>query len=235
VKYHVFALILALCRAQIITDQIRQWSSSCYSAYHYLIGLVIIWAQHAAKIRAKSLIVSGKNFFSHRAPMQWNGSFWPKYHTILWKIDSILKNKACSSILLKESNYRPYRVCIGCSVNNWLKVWVCKLSFLKRHPSIQKSKILKYRSLIAVKEKKTPSVGYTPAHWLMQYRKKNDPNSRLSMELNCRPQLGLFELNCWNFEQFLSIYTSTTFVRWASQTDIILFNFSAGWHIKRLE
>jgi hypothetical protein len=51
--------------------------------------------------------------------MQCNGSFWPKYHPILSKIDSILKNKACSSILLRELNYCPYRVCIGCSVNGF--------------------------------------------------------------------------------------------------------------------
>jgi hypothetical protein len=27
---------------------------------------------------AKSLFVPEKNYYNHRAPMQWNGSFWPK-------------------------------------------------------------------------------------------------------------------------------------------------------------
>jgi hypothetical protein len=66
-------------------------------------------------------------------------------------IDPILKNKACCSILIKESSYHPDRVSDGSAVNNLLKLWVCKLSFLKRHPSIQKSKIMKQRALIAVK------------------------------------------------------------------------------------
>jgi hypothetical protein len=56
VKYPFFAPILAVFRAQAITNPIRQWSSSCYSAYHWLIGLLIARARHTAKIGAKSLI-----------------------------------------------------------------------------------------------------------------------------------------------------------------------------------
>ena len=105
-----------------------------------------------AKIGAKSLIVSEKNFFNPRAPMQWIGSFWPKISpNVAFRQASLIwysRKKACCSILLKESNYRPDRVCMDCTVNNLLKLWVCKLSFLKRHPSIQKSKILKHRALL---------------------------------------------------------------------------------------
>jgi hypothetical protein len=67
VKHPFFAPILAVCRARAITNPIRQWSSSCYSAYHWLIGLVIVRAQHTAKIGAKSLLVSKKTilFITH--------------------------------------------------------------------------------------------------------------------------------------------------------------------------
>jgi hypothetical protein len=40
---------------------------------------------------------------------------------------------------------------MGCTVNNLLKLWVCKLSFLKRHPSVQKAKNMKYCALIGTK------------------------------------------------------------------------------------
>jgi hypothetical protein len=73
--------------------------------------------------------------------------FRRKSYLLASLIDPILNNKGCCSILIKESNYRPDRV-YGCTVNNLQKLWVSKLSFLKRHPSIQKSKILKYRALL---------------------------------------------------------------------------------------
>jgi hypothetical protein len=57
-----FAPILAVCRARAITNPIRQWSSSCYSAYHWLIGLVISRARHTAKMGAKSLTEQKKTF-----------------------------------------------------------------------------------------------------------------------------------------------------------------------------
>jgi hypothetical protein len=74
-------------------------------------------------------------------------------------IDLTFKTKECHSILIKDSNYRPFRVSDGSTVNNLLKLWVCKLSFLKRHPSVQKSKILKYRELLQWKEKELFPVG----------------------------------------------------------------------------
>jgi hypothetical protein len=118
-----------------------------------MVGLVIVRARHTAKIRAKSLIISEKNYCNHRALMQWNGSFWPKFYLPASLTDRILKTKACCSILLKESNYRPYRVCDGLYCWYVLKLWLCKLSFLKRHPSNQKSKILNHRALLQWKEK----------------------------------------------------------------------------------
>jgi hypothetical protein len=46
--------------------------------------------------------------------MQWNGSFWPKISTIFaFRLDRLIRYssiKECNSILLKDSNYRPYRV-----------------------------------------------------------------------------------------------------------------------------
>jgi hypothetical protein len=106
---------------------------------------------------AKSLIVSEKNFFNHRAPMQWKSSFCRKSALFLppgyinWS--DTQASKRAIHFYLEESNYRTYWVCDGCSVNILLKLWVCKLSFLKRHPSIQKSKILKHRALLQWKKK----------------------------------------------------------------------------------
>jgi hypothetical protein len=93
---------------------------------------------------AKSLIVSGKNYLNHCAPMQWNGRFWPKFHHIftLRLVGSIrysTTNHAVHSYLRKRTTAQAEYV-MGCTVNNLLKLWVCKLSFLKRHPSIQKAK-----------------------------------------------------------------------------------------------
>jgi hypothetical protein len=57
-----------------------------------IVGIVtIIRARHSAKIRAKSLIVSEKSFFNHRAPMQLNGSFGPKINLPASLIGPILK------------------------------------------------------------------------------------------------------------------------------------------------
>jgi hypothetical protein len=159
---------------------------------------------------AKSLNVSEKNYFNHRAPMQWNGSFWPKISPIFafWLQRSMRysKNKACCSFLLKESNYRPDRVSMGCTVNNVQKVWVYKLSFLKSHPSLQKGK--KWNNAHFFSEKgNIPSVDSTPPHWLIQYRVSNVWNYRLSMDSNCRPQYKSFKLKLLKIWAILSIYT----------------------------
>jgi hypothetical protein len=78
VEYLFFAQILALCRPINVTNPIRQLYTLLYSTYSCLIGLVKLIGGHSAMNFAKSLIVSGKNYFNHCAPMQKNGSFWPK-------------------------------------------------------------------------------------------------------------------------------------------------------------
>jgi hypothetical protein len=60
VKYHVFAIILALCRSINLTNPIRQLYTSVYSAYSCLIGLVKLIGGHSAMNLAKALIVSKK-------------------------------------------------------------------------------------------------------------------------------------------------------------------------------
>jgi hypothetical protein len=120
-----------------------------------MVRLVIIQARHSAKIRAKSLIVSEKNFINQIiAHLCSEMALFGRKSTFrqAWFI-RYSRIKACYSILLKESNYRPDRVSDGSTVNNMLKLWVCRLSFLKRHPSVQKSKTLKHRALLQWKEK----------------------------------------------------------------------------------
>jgi hypothetical protein len=70
VKYHVSAIILALCRSIQSTDPIRQLYTSVYFAYSCLIGSVDLIGGHSAMNLAKSLIVSGKDYCNHHAPMQ---------------------------------------------------------------------------------------------------------------------------------------------------------------------
>jgi hypothetical protein len=56
---------------------------------------------------------------------------------------------------------------------------------------------MKQRALIAVKDETSAhliQIGTTPSTQKYRQWVKNDPNFRLSMELNCRPQLKSFEL-----------------------------------------
>jgi hypothetical protein len=53
VKYYSFAKQLALCRAQIITNPIRQLYSLSYCVYSCLIGLVDLTARPSAMNLAK--------------------------------------------------------------------------------------------------------------------------------------------------------------------------------------
>jgi hypothetical protein len=78
VEYLFFAWILALCRPINLTNPIRQLYTLVYSAYSCLIGLVVLICRLSAMNLAKSLIVLKNNYLNHRAPMQWNGRFWPK-------------------------------------------------------------------------------------------------------------------------------------------------------------
>jgi hypothetical protein len=70
VKYPVFARILALWRARVITIPTIHMGSLHTTTPMCMAGMLIIRARLSAKIRAKSLIVSEKNYFNHRAPMQ---------------------------------------------------------------------------------------------------------------------------------------------------------------------
>jgi hypothetical protein len=70
VKYLFFAQNLALCRPINLTNPIRQFYTSVYSAYSCLIGLVDLIGGHSAMNLAKSIIVSEENYFNHRTPMQ---------------------------------------------------------------------------------------------------------------------------------------------------------------------
>jgi hypothetical protein len=71
VDYLFFARILALCRARVITiPTIHMGSLHSNITPMRIVGIVITRARHSAKIRAKSLIISEKNYFNHRAPMQ---------------------------------------------------------------------------------------------------------------------------------------------------------------------
>jgi hypothetical protein len=115
VEYLFFAQILALCRARVITIPTIRMGSLHTITTMCMVGMVIIRARHSAKIRAKSLIVSEKKHFNHCAPMQRNGSFCRKSYLPASLIDPILKSKACYSILIKDSNYRPQRVSVWLS------------------------------------------------------------------------------------------------------------------------
>jgi hypothetical protein len=113
VEYHVFAIILALCRSIQSTNPIRQLYTSGYSAYSCLIGLVDLIGGHSALNLAKSPIVSKKSFFNHRAPMQWNGSFCRKSYLPASLLHPILHIKACCSFLLKGIELPPRRSMYG--------------------------------------------------------------------------------------------------------------------------
>jgi hypothetical protein len=70
VEYPFFARFLALCQARGITIPTIGLGSLHSIAPKPIAGIVIIRARHSAKIRAKSLIVSEKNYCNHHAPMQ---------------------------------------------------------------------------------------------------------------------------------------------------------------------
>ena len=70
-----------------------------------MVGIVLFIARLRAMNLAKSLIISEKNFFNHRAPMQWIGSFWPTISpNVAFRQASLIqysRKKACCSFLLK--------------------------------------------------------------------------------------------------------------------------------------
>jgi hypothetical protein len=70
VEYLFFAQILALCRARVKTIPTIRMGSLHSITLMRIVGIVITRARHSAKIRAKSLNVTEKNYFNHRVPMQ---------------------------------------------------------------------------------------------------------------------------------------------------------------------
>jgi hypothetical protein len=161
---------------------------------------------------AKSLIVSKKLFYSSEKTFSIIAHLCSEMavfdRNFTFRLDRQFRystKKECYSFLLKESNYRPFRVCMGCTVNNLLKLWVCKLSFLKRHPSIQKIKILKYRAVLQWKKKNLIPAG-TPRLTNQTIKRWRMLRMRgLSMESNCRPHSASFELYSCKFGRKLSI------------------------------
>jgi hypothetical protein len=120
----------------------------------------------------------GKKYCNHRAPMQWNGSFWPKISPIfafrLQRSIQYSRIKACFLILLKESNYRPYRV------SEWvLLLIICwnfeyVNSFALRDAHRLKKQKYEISRTFAVKREKTPPVECSPAHRSGWYMEKPD-------------------------------------------------------------
>jgi hypothetical protein len=76
----------------------------------------------------------------------------------------------------------------------------------------------------AVKREKTPSVGYTPAHWLSKYRKKNAPKFQTKYGIELPTSFRIIELNqlkiWWNFKHINSLRKET------HDTDIFEKNMS---------
>jgi hypothetical protein len=151
VEYPFFAQILALCRARIITNPIKQLYSLSGCVYSCLIGLVTIWSRLSAMYRIKTIVITA-HLCSETAV------FLPKITPIfaLRLHRSIRYSRAKHAVhsYLRNWTTAHTEYLMGSTVNNLVKIWVCKLSFLKRHPSDQKSKIMKQRALLQWKEKK---------------------------------------------------------------------------------
>jgi hypothetical protein len=115
-------------------------------------------------------------------------------------INPILNNKACCSFLLKGIELPPRQ-------SMWWVVlledranfeYLNSLSLRDTH-RLKKQNIETPRTF-AVKWKKSPSVGYTPAHWLAYYRKNNDPKyqTKYGIELPTSVKIiMLFQLKIW--------------------------------------
>jgi hypothetical protein len=157
---------------------------------------------------AKSLIVSEKNFFNHRAPMQWNGSFWPKISPNFAYRQGLLirytrrKHAVHSYLRTRTTDHSEYWWVILLIIC-WNFEYVNSLSLRDTH-RFKNSKYWISRTF-AVKKGIFHPVG-TPRliHWPNKGRRML-PNSRPSMESNCRPQLDLFGCLSWKFSEILSI------------------------------
>jgi hypothetical protein len=115
----------------------------------------------------------------------------------------------------RTTAHREYLM--GSTFNNLVKFWVCKLFCLKRRPSIEKAKYWNIAQFCR-KKRNSGCSDTTPSDGRDKYWMRNDPNSRLSMESNCRPQLGLFKLNqlkIWrNFKYINSLLGKRHMIRY---------------------
>jgi hypothetical protein len=158
----------------------------------FLVWIEIICAQHSAKIWAKSLIVLKETIVCIEiAVFGWN------FIRSLQRSIRYSRAKHAVQFYLRNRTTAQTEYLMGSTVNNLVKFWVCKLSCLKRHQSNQKGKKWNIAHLSRYKRETTfrwIQIGTSPADRLNWYRVSNEPNYRLSMESNCRPQFGSFEL-----------------------------------------
>jgi hypothetical protein len=98
---------------------------------------------------------------------------------------------------------------LGCTVNNLVEFWVCKVSQLKRHQSNQKGKKWNNAHFCSEEENSIRSVALHHIDWTHMGCRVN-PNSILSKESNCRLLLGSFELKLlkeWVNFKFINLLT----------------------------
>jgi hypothetical protein len=96
----------------------------------------IFWRYESSKITNQT----GKNYCNHHAHMQWKGSFNQKStFRQPWSI-WYSRTKHAIQFYLRNRTTAQTEYVMGSTVNILSEFWVYKLSFLKRHPSIQKSK-----------------------------------------------------------------------------------------------
>jgi hypothetical protein len=163
VKYYVFALILALWQARIITNPTIQSSSFKHAEDDCMVGLVIIRARHSAKIRAKSLIRSEKSYFNHCTPMQWNGRFWTEISPsgFIDRFDTQQSKHAVHSYLRIRTAAQTEYALVVLLIFSWNFEYVNSLSLRDTH-RFKKAKC--WNTARFCSEKKIPSsVEFTPA------------------------------------------------------------------------
>jgi hypothetical protein len=163
VTYYVFALILALWQARIITNPTIQSSSFKHAEDDCMVGLVIIRARHSAKIRAKSLIRSEKSYFNHCTPMQWNGRFWTEISPsgFIDRFDTQQSKHAVHSYLRTRTTAQTEYLIVVLLMFRWNFEYINSLSLRDTH-WFKKQKYEISRTF-AVKTEKPSSVEFTPA------------------------------------------------------------------------
>jgi hypothetical protein len=158
---------------------------------------------------AKSLIVSEKNFFNHRAPMQWNGSFGPKISQIFafrqaWLI-RYSRTKNAVLFYLRNRTTAQMEYVMGCTVTNVRNFEYLNSLSLRDTHRFKKAKYWNIPHLSRWKEEKHLPVG-TPRltnQTLNRWRK---------LQLKVYLRIRTADLNTdhlswisWKFGQILSI------------------------------